>query len=165
MFQSIGPGELITIGLIALIVFGPHRLPEIARRVGGYVRDLRAAAADIRRGLDEEVRQLREPLEGMTKDLTKPVTEIKDTLNETADAVKESTKDATDALNRTVDEVKGAGNVEWIGPQPKTGVSPDDAWKGMDDPVPDGADSESEAPPDEEAAVDESGIADDQAAS
>jgi len=156
MFQSIGPGELITIGLLALIVFGPQRLPELARRLGGYVRELRAAAADIRAGLDEEVRSLKEPLEAVTKDLTKPVTEIKESLSETADAVRESTDDATKALNRTVDEVRGAGNVQWIGPEPKTGVKPGDAWDGITDPVPDEvAEAPVEPPPQEDGAADD----------
>ena len=136
MFQSVGPGELFTIGIIALIVFGPHRLPDMARRLGGYVRELRAAASDIKRGLDAEVQQLKEPLDAVKADLTKPVSEVKETLAQTADAVKQSTESTTDAVNAGLDEVRSAGKVEWVGPQPKVGVSPDEAWEGMNDDVP-----------------------------
>ena len=137
MFQSIGYGELFVIGLVALIVFGPQRLPEMARKVGGYVRQLRSAAAEIKEGLDAEVRQLREPIDAVTKDLTKPITEIKQSLSETADALKKSAEPTTDAVNKTVDEVRSAGKVQWVGAEPKSGVSPGEAWDGMGDSVPD----------------------------
>jgi len=136
MFQSIGPGEIFFIGFVALIVFGPHRLPDMARRLGGYVKDLRAAALEIKSGLDAEVQQLREPLDEVKKDLTKPVTEIKQTLSETADAIKKSTEATTASVKRSVDEVRAAGNVQWVGAEPKTGVAPDEAWDGMKDSVP-----------------------------
>lgn len=136
MFQSLSPSELVVIGLVALIVFGPHRLPDMARKVGGYVRDLRAAAAEIRAGLDAEVQQLKEPIEAVKADLTKPVTEVKESLAQTADVVKQTTKDTTEALSKTTEELKAAGKVQWVGPEPKTGVSPAEAWSGMDDEVP-----------------------------
>ena len=137
MFQSVGPGEVFTIALLALIVFGPHRLPDMARRIGGYVRELRAAAADIRQGLDREVADLKEPFDAVKSDLTKPVSEIKETLSETADVVKESTAPAADALNKVIDDARDAGKVQWVGPEPATGTSPDEAWEGMKDDVPD----------------------------
>ena len=58
MFESIGYGELFVIGLVALIVFGPQRLPEMARKVGGYIRELRFGRPPrSREGLDAEVRR------------------------------------------------------------------------------------------------------------
>ena len=50
---SFSPSELLTIGLVALIVFGPRRLPEIARRAGRMVAYLRSAAAEIRSEVDD----------------------------------------------------------------------------------------------------------------
>lgn len=35
---GIGPQELVIIGLLALLIFGPGKLPEIARDLGGFVR-------------------------------------------------------------------------------------------------------------------------------
>jgi len=137
MFQSFGPGELVTIGLVALIVFGPQRLPEIARKLGGYARELRKAATEIRVGLDEEVRQLREPLEAVKADLTKPVTEVKQSLSETADIVKKEIEPSADTPGRDLAQGRRSGAVQWVGPEPKTGASPREAWDGLDDPVPD----------------------------
>lgn len=42
-----GGGELFVILLVALIIFGPHRLPEIGRTVGGVIRDLRRASQQV----------------------------------------------------------------------------------------------------------------------
>jgi sec-independent protein translocase protein TatA len=45
---NIGPTELIVIVIIALIVFGPRRLPEIGRTVGKSMREFRKASQDLR---------------------------------------------------------------------------------------------------------------------
>lgn len=46
------------VGVIALIVFGPHRLPEIARSIGKAISEFKRQAEDIRSefrsGLDVE---------------------------------------------------------------------------------------------------------------
>ncbi len=55
---NVGPTELIVILLIALIVFGPKRLPEVGRTVGKSLREFRKASQDLRDelnlNLDEE---------------------------------------------------------------------------------------------------------------
>ncbi len=50
---GIGLGELIFIAILALVIFGPKRIPEIARSVGQFMRQLR----EMTGGLDQEVRQ------------------------------------------------------------------------------------------------------------
>jgi sec-independent protein translocase protein TatA len=49
-FVNIGPLELLVIGVIALLVLGPKRLPEAARALGKGMRELKEAVA----GDDEE---------------------------------------------------------------------------------------------------------------
>jgi sec-independent protein translocase protein TatA len=44
-FVNIGPLELLVIGVIALLVLGPKRLPEAARAVGRGMRELKEAVA------------------------------------------------------------------------------------------------------------------------
>ena len=55
---NIGPTELIIILVLALIVFGPQRLPEIGRSIGRSLREFRRASDEIRgeieRDLDDE---------------------------------------------------------------------------------------------------------------
>jgi sec-independent protein translocase protein TatB len=45
---QIGPMEILVVGVIALIVFGPQKLPEIARSIGRAASELRRMATDVR---------------------------------------------------------------------------------------------------------------------
>lgn len=45
---QIGPMEIVVVAVVALIVFGPQRLPEIARTLGRTLNEFRRQAADIR---------------------------------------------------------------------------------------------------------------------
>jgi sec-independent protein translocase protein TatB len=45
---QIGPMEILVVGVIALIVFGPQKLPEIARSVGRAASELRRMATEVR---------------------------------------------------------------------------------------------------------------------
>jgi Tat protein translocase TatB subunit len=45
---SIGPAEILMVAAIGLIVFGPQRLPEIARTVGKALAEFKRQASDIR---------------------------------------------------------------------------------------------------------------------
>ena len=44
---NIGPGELIIILVIVLIIFGPGRLPDIGNAIGRGLREFRKASSDI----------------------------------------------------------------------------------------------------------------------
>lgn len=46
-FFGIGPMELVFILILALIIFGPGRLPEIGRAVGKSIRDFRAMTQEV----------------------------------------------------------------------------------------------------------------------
>jgi len=50
MLPKLGPGELLIILLIALLIFGASRLRDIGGAMGGAIRDFRSALS----GADEE---------------------------------------------------------------------------------------------------------------
>ena len=50
---NIGPTELIVILIVALIVFGPKRLPEIGRTLGRSLQEFRRASNDLRQELEQ----------------------------------------------------------------------------------------------------------------
>ena len=56
MFGSIGVPELIIILTIALIVFGPRKLPELGRSLGRSLNEFKRASNELRHTLDEEIR-------------------------------------------------------------------------------------------------------------
>jgi sec-independent protein translocase protein TatA len=51
-FAFLGTTEIIIILVIALIVFGPQKLPEIGRQVGSAMRELQRVRSDVQRALD-----------------------------------------------------------------------------------------------------------------
>jgi sec-independent protein translocase protein TatA len=52
---NIGFPEMILILIVALLVFGPKRLPEVGRSVGKGIREFRKASSDLRNELDMSV--------------------------------------------------------------------------------------------------------------
>lgn len=56
MFGSLGVPELLVIMAVALIVFGPRRLPEIGRTLGKALGEFRKATDDIKNTIEREVR-------------------------------------------------------------------------------------------------------------
>ena len=55
MFGSIGLPELVIIFVLALLLFGPRKLPEIGRSVGRALGEFRRASNDLKRTIEEEV--------------------------------------------------------------------------------------------------------------
>jgi|ERR1044072_3414655 len=56
MFGSIGMPELIIIFVIALIIFGPRKLPELGRSLGKSINEFKRASNELKNTLDEEIR-------------------------------------------------------------------------------------------------------------
>src|SRR5690349_10328610 len=56
MLGSIGMPELIIIFVIALIVFGPRKLPELGRSLGKSINEFKKASNELRSTLEDEIR-------------------------------------------------------------------------------------------------------------
>ena len=56
MFGSIGMPELIIIFVIALIIFGPRKLPELGKSLGKSIAEFKRASNELRNTLEEEIR-------------------------------------------------------------------------------------------------------------
>ena len=56
MFGSIGMPEMIIILVIALIIFGPRKLPELGRSLGKSLAEFKKASNELRNTLEEEIR-------------------------------------------------------------------------------------------------------------
>jgi len=77
MFGNIGFPELLIILAIALLIFGPKKLPEVGRSIGRAVREFRRTSDEIKERIEEEIRvdEFKEIKDELKKDITK---EIKD---------------------------------------------------------------------------------------
>jgi TatA/E family protein of Tat protein translocase len=56
MIGSIGMPELVVIMLLALLIFGPRKLPELGRSLGKSLGEFKRASNELRNTLDEEIR-------------------------------------------------------------------------------------------------------------
>jgi sec-independent protein translocase protein TatA len=59
MFGNIGPLEIVVVLIIALIVFGPKRLPELGRSLGRGIREFRGSLS----GENDEEERPEQPAE------------------------------------------------------------------------------------------------------
>ena len=56
MFGPIGMPEMIVIAVIALIIFGPRKLPELGKSLGKSIAEFKRASNDLKNTLEEEIR-------------------------------------------------------------------------------------------------------------
>ena len=92
---DVGFQELTLIGVIALIVVGPERLPKMARTLGLWMGKIRYYVGQVKSDIEREVRaqELKEMLDkpaGGLDDLYKVAEETKGTLKEAKGALKEA---------------------------------------------------------------------------
>ncbi len=56
MFGSMGMSELVIILVIALIIFGPRKLPELGRSLGKSIGEFKRASNELRSTIEDEIR-------------------------------------------------------------------------------------------------------------
>jgi TatA/E family protein of Tat protein translocase len=84
MFGNIGFPELLIILAIALLIFGPKKLPEVSKSIGRAVREFRRASDEIKGKIEQEIqasefKEIKDELKkDITQDITKEVTEEKE---------------------------------------------------------------------------------------
>lgn len=92
--DSLGFPEMLVVAVVALLVFGPERLPEMAREAAKWLRRFRSSASrsldELRRAadiqdLEDELRSLRGELRGATDSVTRPLSSLKDEVGGGAD--------------------------------------------------------------------------------
>jgi TatA/E family protein of Tat protein translocase len=71
--MNLGFPEMMFLGLLALLLFGPKRLPEIGRQIGKALGEFKRASSDFQNQLEEEVRQL-EVQEDSQRSISPPAT-------------------------------------------------------------------------------------------
>ena len=93
---NVGFPELFVVGVLALLVFGPERLPELARNAAKFINRFRSEAtrsiADLREAadlgdLEEEVRSIRGELTGARDDIARTLREPAESLRGAAKEV------------------------------------------------------------------------------
>lgn len=58
LFFNISTGEIFIVILVVFIIFGPSKIPEIAKKLGRAMYEIKRASSDIKREIDIEVRKI-----------------------------------------------------------------------------------------------------------
>lgn len=135
---SINGAEYLVILVVALLVFGPHRLPELTYKLGGWVREIRKVANDFRTALEAEVGDFSQPLEDLKatrEGIERPLRELTSPLPEKPVSSGGPAETPTEVASADA----GAAGVADEAPPAPEGVTPEP------EPVPDGEDA-SQAP-------------------
>ena len=96
---DVGFSELIVIGVVALIVIGPERLPKVARTVGLLVGRLQRYVNDVKADINREME---------LDELRKIQTQFQDAAKEVESSVTAELNATEQALNQTIAPVSGA---------------------------------------------------------
>jgi sec-independent protein translocase protein TatA len=105
MFGSIGPAELVLIFVIALLVFGPKKLPEIGRSVGKALREFKKTSEEIKGRIEEEIE-------------ASEIKDIRKDLQTGVDNLKSSVKTITDDITKEPETVKAPETAKEPEPAP-----------------------------------------------
>jgi len=70
MFGSIGTNEIVVIMLLALLFFGPKKLPEIGRTIGSTVRELKKAARDFTSSIEQIETEVKDEVSSIKDDVS-----------------------------------------------------------------------------------------------
>lgn len=80
LFFNISGGELFVILLVVFIVFGPAKIPEIARSLGRMMNEVKKASSDISREFRQETAAIERNLKKTTSEVIKEVEPLTDSL-------------------------------------------------------------------------------------
>ena len=73
MGWNLGFPELVVIFVIALLVFGPRKLPELGRSLGKSLAEFKKATNELKRTWEDEVRNEQEDLKKIQRDIDKDI--------------------------------------------------------------------------------------------
>ena len=103
---DIGFSELMVIGLVALIVIGPERLPRVARTLGILAGRLQRYVADVKADINREVEL--DELRKMKDSVTQAASSIENSVQSELNAVKGELDTAESALNSAANAATGS---------------------------------------------------------
>lgn len=94
---DMGFAEMLVIGIVALIVIGPERLPSVARKAGAYFAKIRRFVSNVKSDVEREFRT--DELQRMLQQQQEELASLKDIVNETKhdvdlDGIKSSVEQA-----------------------------------------------------------------------
>lgn len=126
--------ELMVIGVVALIVIGPERLPKVARTVGHLLgraqRYVNEVKTDIQREINlDEVKDLKKQMEDAAQSVRSSVEDttssLRDPLAEARDMLNDATQSAEQAFNSSKQSLAAQSSSDTLGSDLEPRIAPD----------------------------------------
>ncbi len=73
---NLGFPELVIIFIVALVIFGPRKLPELGRSLGKGLSEFKRASNELKRTWEEEVEAVKHEVDVETEELKKIQTDL-----------------------------------------------------------------------------------------
>ena len=105
MFDS-GFLEMLVIGVIALMVVGPERLPGLASKAGKMVGKMKAFVANTREDIEKEIRA--EEMQSMLSKQKEEISELRDMMQSSGKEIKSEVDNASEILGDSINEAEAA---------------------------------------------------------
>jgi sec-independent protein translocase protein TatA len=87
---SLGMQEIIVIFILALIVFGPRKLPELGKTLGKGMAEFKKASSELKQTWEDEVAKEKEVLTSTLDDVNKSVASVASAATDDADKPKDT---------------------------------------------------------------------------
>jgi TatA/E family protein of Tat protein translocase len=105
---DVGMPELIVIFAVALIVFGPKKLPELGRSLGKGLAELKKAMQDVKDSVEEEFKDSTSDIRGAVNDVKKQIqTEVKNvskTVGNTVQEAQEQVRKESQGVQKAIED-------------------------------------------------------------
>jgi sec-independent protein translocase protein TatB len=134
--------EIVVIVLLILVIFGPDRLPELARKTGQFVRKARGMVDDLRDEYGGEWEEVTKPIQDVRRELMGMKTDIESSMASLNDDIARAKKDLEEQLAETKHELEAK-----VGETDET--SPDETERSSDETEQSPDETDAESSPDQ----------------
>jgi sec-independent protein translocase protein TatB len=110
---DIGFSELLVIGVVALVVIGPEKLPRLARTLGHLAGKLQRYVSDVKADINREIEL--EDLKKMRDSMQQAASEFQGNFTSEINKTEAELKKAAEELNKTTDEITQSLNAAQSG--------------------------------------------------
>ena len=129
MFGSLGGAEILMVLVLALLLFGPRRLPQIGRTIGRAMSEFRKATQEFKSSLDhevefEKVRDIQSGLQSAGRDISQAVNQA-NPLTEARRAIADGLRAGETADKKTTTPAAEPPETDERSPGPSTSDAPD----------------------------------------
>src|SRR6059036_1185597 len=69
LMGQLGFSEMLVIFIVALLVFGPKKLPELGKSLGKGIREFKKATEELKSTWDDQIREVEAPLKDVSRDI------------------------------------------------------------------------------------------------